>query len=840
MRRTVLYLLTRLARAVFVLLFVVTLVFIVIHLGLHDPADATAGSATQQQQLEQKKEAFGLDRPLSVRYVDYVSNMFTLDFGETWTDRHLAVEGGDNSTSVNAIIYHRLKRTGWLWLWTGLIAFTVVLSVGVISRSHEKSLMSAAGDLTHPLPAFLLALIFESVFFNLGTLLFGLDWRTFLAPTPSTITRPIPLDALGSVDGFLLAAKLAFPPALALAFPLAATTAQLWQQAFRGARESNFVDVARAKGVRSLLVEVKHILPNTTLPLALVAGQAAAVLVGGTIVVEVIFQLDGLGSLFFSSVTRNDYTTLQATLFVLMAMVVGVTVFADIVTFLVGGPLDAERRRELTWTAPEAGNRVRHRVDLSRRLRPVARDNSIVAAITQSPRPALVWLAGGVVLVVLEFGAVVDIFGVLVPGVGHLGEYPTLLNRGLVSNTGYRTPNGGWVGTFLGLSPAYAWGLRVASVYAYACAWVGWVWMGYRLYRTEYRPIEWTPTDDFLARFRNHRLGQFGVLIMFVFLVAAVFAPTVGPTTLDRTNAHTSLDDGQPNPDGSEQITYFDTETGGVKTTTVGTANANSGSTTLASVDPWSYDKYDRFHPFGTTYSGTDLLTEMLHGARVYLVVAGISMLVAVTLTLALGGLASDTNRFVDGAITTMASTLTLVPTLPLIFMVSRMFYPKLYSLSTQLVVWGVLFGLLGWPHLWQTIQFPLSRISRAAWVDAERVVGQPRGHVVTSTLPHMFGPLAVYALLGTAGVVITTAALSYLGHLAPTTPYGAYEWGSLLWRGKQFMLSKAGHTFVIPAVALVVFVTALNALAVGLRDALELADGVSAPGELGRLGGGG
>lgn len=91
---------------------------------------------------------------------------------------------------------------------------------------------------------------------------------------------------------------------------------------------------------------------------------------------------------------------------------------------------------------------------------------------------------------------------------------PTLLSRDVVPNAGYWNGEE-WVGTFLGLSPAAAWGIRVGLVYLYSLAWVGWAVFGYWYYRREVRVANWTPRDDVVDRFRSHRWGLFGATIVF-------------------------------------------------------------------------------------------------------------------------------------------------------------------------------------------------------------------------------------------------------------------------------------------------------------------------------------
>ena len=246
--------------------------------------------------------------------------------------------------------------------------------------------------------------------------------------------------------------------------------------------------------------------------------------------------------------------------------------------------------------------------------------------IRSNPRPALVWATGLALLLAAEFGAVATVLvdlailaASIVVNVAHvvtspiLPEFgtavdglltsartaaqalPTLLSREFIPNQGHRTSaNGPWVGTFLGLPPAIAWGLRVVAIYAYIFALLYWIWYGYRLFVDRYRHADWTPRDDVVRRLSNHRWGQFGFVVVVLFIGLALFAPTISPTTYEEDVL---------SPYGN-QVEYFDEEAGELREVTVGQANLQSasrgGSNPKFNTGPMEYDDFGRFHPFGT------------------------------------------------------------------------------------------------------------------------------------------------------------------------------------------------------------------------------------------------
>lgn len=839
------YLTVQVARAVALLLFGTTLVFFVIHLGPAAPADQSALEAgfESEAEFEQQKRAFGLTQPLWRQYGTYLIDMFTFDFGETWAERQVDIAEEESTNDVNTIVANRFQRTAWLWLWTLLIALWGTAVAGYWSRRRSDVSATLGAGLAASFPAFLLAVVLKFGFSNLNQLLFGLDWQGFLVTTP-VITRPIPVEDLGTIDGLLLASKLAIPPAIALALPVAAILSVVWSRSYRVTAHSDIVDAARARGLHPGLVSVKHLVPSSLVPAVSLLDSVVLVVIGSTVLVETVFRLEGLGSLLYVSITRKDYTTVQATMFVFLAVVAGSILLKRLLQgFLYGVPERSTRGRlntlsDYTDTSRDLTERTRSR------LRPVGMSRGIRRNVRAAPLSAVLWVTGATFLLALEFGALLEAVQSLLPGVADTNGIPTLLDRGNIPNAGYRTPTGGWVGTFLGLPPAYAWGVRVLLVYLYATVWVGWLALGYRIYRDEYRPAAQTRTDEAISRFRDHRVGMFGALVLFLFLVPAIFAPTVATMPLDQTYAHTSLQGVEPDVNGDATVTYFDAETGSVETTSVRAANFAAASNPQTGVGPLSYDEHGRFHPLGTSTEGTDLLTELLHGARVYLLVAGGGGLVAGLAVLTLVSVISCRHRL-EAAVDIAADAIGLLPVLPLVLLVSVLFYPRLSSIWIQLVVWTLLFGLVGGSRLWKTIA-PLITENEER-IDTDRMLGvsnvRLEARAAQRNIERVFPAVSVYAVMSTSGFVITVAALSYLGHLAPSVaPHGVYEWGSFLWLGENALLSASSHLFVVPAVVFATFVLGLYSFAVGLRDAIDVESrlGISAVGEITRLGGGG
>lgn len=468
--------------------------------------------------------------------------MLTFDFGESWSSRNyneaLRVEP---TTDVNALLADRLARTTWLWTWTLLITVglgvPIGLLAGLLGTSWRPPTVTIGGAFIRATPVFIVTILLLQGLLYSERLFFGFDWTAFLVETP-TLAAPLPVPSLTNPDSLLLAIKRVLPPAFALSTALLGTTIRVGHQAVTAAREAPYATVATAKGVPRRWHVWRYVCRNALLPFVASLRSMVAILFGGTLIVGHIaaFDLRGFGTLFYEAATHGDYTTLQALLFVMVLVVLGVTLLQDVLYMTLAGRRTAsERQARIAWTARKAPSVApSHTVVEPERLHSFHQHDSadsLVDRVRATSRPAVLWLLAGLVLFTLEAGALLDTVAALPGGPHTILDLPTLLSREHIPNQGYWTPESGWVGTFLGLSPAAAWALRVGLVFLYVGGWVVWLWVGYQGYRTHYRGPTQTPTDRVLGRFCHHPWGLFGASVLGLFVVAAVFAPTLGDAT---------------------------------------------------------------------------------------------------------------------------------------------------------------------------------------------------------------------------------------------------------------------------------------------------------------------
>ncbi|MFC7071547.1 ABC transporter permease [Halovenus rubra] len=423
---------------------------------------------------------------------------------------------------------------------------------------------------------------------------------------------------------------------------------------------------------------------------------------------------------------------------------------------------------------------------------------------------------GGVGWLALRTGAVElgSNFGdVLRSAFVQLGDLPTLTARETIPNQGYQTPDGSWHGTFLGLSSAVAWAVRVLVVHLYVAAWLGWLWVGFQRYRTYYRQADWTPRDDVVARLRYHRWGQFGLVIVVLFLTMAAFAPSLGTTTAEQ-NLYAPF---------SNSITYYDAGLGQVTDTLVGNANLETRSQGYPgeNVGPLSYDRFDRFHPFGTLTNGKDLFTFLVHGARVSLLIGLLSVAVSAILATGFALISAYYRGLADLVLVVTGDTIMGVPRLLLLILLTVLMADTwLGGLYDGGVLLALILAATGWPFLWRAFRGPTLQIAEEDWVDAARSYGQSAtGIMRLHMLPYLLGYLLIYSSLVLGGVILAVAGLSFLG-LGITSP--TPEWGRAVDLGREFVATESWHISLIPGIMVTLVVMGFNAVGDALRDAVD------------------
>ncbi len=307
------------------------------------PVDPAANLLSNQERLtEAKYEAaraqLGLDRPPLEHYVDWMTNLFTLNLGQTW----LLYQGSE----VDALIWDFLPRTVWLGFWSVLIAVFVGVPLGFYAgmRSNTLSdyLASISGIVWRAMPNFWLAVIILSVLVSTESL-FGFDWDTFLIDLPSGVTgnpglsymEGDPLALFTQPMETLAAIKKIFPAAIVLGSASMGNEMRIGRTAVLETRNEKYVDLARAKGVSDRALVWKHIFRNALVPLVPIITSEAFLLIGGSVLVESVFGIQGMGFLFFTAAIQGDLPLVGTLMFVFILLLLVINIFQDLLYTLI-------------------------------------------------------------------------------------------------------------------------------------------------------------------------------------------------------------------------------------------------------------------------------------------------------------------------------------------------------------------------------------------------------------------------------------------------------------------------------------------------------------------------
>jgi peptide/nickel transport system permease protein len=299
------YIAKRLWSLVPVMFVVATLVFFLVHLTPGDPAAVILGPDASQEAVAELRARLGLDKPLPVQFVRWFGQVVQGDLGESIFLRR----------PVTQAIVERLEPTLLLAGLATVFAVVIGIPTGVLAAVYRNTwldrLFMSISVFGVSMPNFWLAL-------NL-IFLFALT----LAVLPVSGYVPLRDDPLMTLRFLLL-------PSFSLGFPQSALIARMTRGSMLDVLSQDYVKTARAKGLSEQLVIYKHALKNTMITVITVIGIVLAITLSGSVVIETIFGLPGVGRLIINSVLRRDYPVIQGTVLFIAATYVLVNLLIDL------------------------------------------------------------------------------------------------------------------------------------------------------------------------------------------------------------------------------------------------------------------------------------------------------------------------------------------------------------------------------------------------------------------------------------------------------------------------------------------------------------------------------
>ena len=263
----------------------------------------------------------GMDRTYLVQFADFVWGFFTLNFGTSmWSGKPVTTE-----------IWARLPVSVEIAILTTVIAIAIAIPLGTISALKQNTwidyvvrVLAIGGIAT---PSFWLGIVSLLIVLDVTSVVFGTPWM------PPIDYVPIWQDPLRNLT-------IVFLPAVTVGYRYAAVSMRMTRSAMLEVMREDYIRTARAKGLVNKLIINRHALKNAMLPVVTLIGIEFAFLIGGLVVTEQVFNLNGVGRLFVQAVQNQDYTLTQA----LVMLTVAVFVFSNLIVDLLYAWLDPRIR----------------------------------------------------------------------------------------------------------------------------------------------------------------------------------------------------------------------------------------------------------------------------------------------------------------------------------------------------------------------------------------------------------------------------------------------------------------------------------------------------------------
>lgn len=299
------YALRRIVIVAITLLAASVIVFAVLEIVPGDPARLMLGINATDDAVAALRQQMGLDQPLVLRYFEWIGGMLTGDFGRSYT----------YSVPVIDLIRERLVVSLPLALMALVLSTVIAIPVGIFSAARRGSAadagVMAATQLGIAIPNFWFAILLVYVF--------------------AIALRLVPAGGFPGWDaGIGKALGALILPAIALALPQAAILARVTRSALLDVLGEDYIRTARAKGLPARLVLRRHAMRNALIPVLTILGLQFAFLLAGTIIIENVFYLPGLGRLVFQAITQRDLIVVESVVVLLVATVVIVNFLVDL------------------------------------------------------------------------------------------------------------------------------------------------------------------------------------------------------------------------------------------------------------------------------------------------------------------------------------------------------------------------------------------------------------------------------------------------------------------------------------------------------------------------------
>lgn len=304
--------LIRIVTIIFQVFIVVTIVFSAIRFMPGDPAVLVLGTekGADPEAVAEMRKTLGLDQPFLTQYIDWMKGAVTLDFGQS------IFSGID----VTESIMERLPKTLELAFLAMILAIIIGVPLGIIAALYRGSVIDS-------MVSALAAVGISFPVYIIGTfLILLLSFKLNLLPASGYVS--FSENPLEHIQRMIL-------PALTIAFGLASTIARMTRSSMLEVLNKDFIRTLRAKGLNERKIIFKHAFRNAIIAIITIIGLELGNLIGGTVLIEYLFNYPGLSSLLIQSINNRDYPLIQGSIIIIATIYILINLFVEIIYGLV-------------------------------------------------------------------------------------------------------------------------------------------------------------------------------------------------------------------------------------------------------------------------------------------------------------------------------------------------------------------------------------------------------------------------------------------------------------------------------------------------------------------------
>jgi peptide/nickel transport system permease protein len=278
--------------------------FFLIRLIPGDPAVAILGNHYTPQLGNALRASMGLNKSIWQQYLIFIGHLLQGNLGDSIYYQQ----------SVLSLVVNRVQPTLWLVVYAAVLALVIAVPLAVLAAVYRDTIIDqiirAVFMVTLAMPAFWVGIIL--------VLVLSVHWRVF----------PVTGFGTGGITSHLY---YLFLPALTIALSFSAVLIRSLRNSILTVMTADYVDTARAKGISGRRIMIRHILRNALLSTVTIFGINIAFLIGGTVIVEDIFAVGGVGNLLIQSILQRDYPVVQGVVLLIALCVVAVNLLTDVV-----------------------------------------------------------------------------------------------------------------------------------------------------------------------------------------------------------------------------------------------------------------------------------------------------------------------------------------------------------------------------------------------------------------------------------------------------------------------------------------------------------------------------